>query len=149
MKTVEGPVLGLDLGERRIGLAVSDPGGVIAFPIGALERRGLRADLRALCDLIRERGVVAVAVGLPLHLDGRAGTGAEAARRFAHALGEAASLPVALVDERMTTVIAERTLREAPRGRGRGKRPAKHQVDALAATLILRTYLEQPRAGRA
>ncbi len=53
-----------------------------------------------------------------------------------------------LVDERMTTVIAERTLREAPRGRGRAKRPAKGQVDAVAATLILRSYLERPRAGR-
>jgi putative pre-16S rRNA nuclease len=142
-------VLGLDFGERRIGIAVSDAAGVIAFPVGALDRKGLAADVRALCDLIRERGVVAVVVGLPLHLDGRAGTGADAARRFAQALGEACSLPVSLVDERMTTVIAERTLREAPRGRGPGKRPAKGQVDALAATLILRTWLETPRGGRA
>ena len=146
---MEGPVLGLDLGERRIGMAVSDATGVIAFPVGALDRRSLAADIRALCEMIRERGVVAVVVGLPLHLDGRAGTGAEAARRFAQALGEAAALPVALVDERLTTVIAERALREEPRGRKRGKRPGKHQVDALAATLILRTYLEQPREGRA
>ena len=138
-------MLGLDLGERRIGLAVSDPGGSIAFPIGALERKGLAADVGALCDLIRERGVRSVVVGLPLHLDGRAGSGAAAARRFADALGRACALPVALVDERMTTVIAERTLREAPRGRGRGRRPAKGHVDALAAALILRTYLEQPR----
>ena len=145
---MESPVLGLDLGERRIGLAVSDPAGAIAFPIGALERKGLAADLAALCDLIRERGVRSVVVGLPLHLDGRPGSGAAAARRFADALGQACALPVALVDERMTTVIAERTLREAPRGRGRGRRPAKGQVDALAAALILRTWLEQPREGR-
>ena len=144
---MNGPVLGLDLGERRIGLAVSDPAAVIAFPIGALDRRGLAADVRALCDLIRERGVVAVVVGLPLHMSGRAGTGAEAARRFAKVLGDACALPVALVDERLTTVLAERALREEPRGRGRGKRPQKHQVDALAAALILRTYLEQPRGG--
>ena len=140
-------MLGLDLGQRRIGLAVSDPAGVIAFPIGALDRQGLAKDVQALCELIRERGVVAVVIGLPLHLDGRAGTGAGAARRFAAALGEACSLPVALVDERLTTVIAERALREEPRGRRRGKRPAKQQVDALAAALILRTWLEQPRAG--
>src|SRR5262245_8590073 len=146
---MEGPVLGLDLGERRIGLAVSDPSGAIAFPIGALDRKSLAADIAALCELIRERGVVAVVVGLPLHLDGRAGTGAETARRFAARLGAACSLPVALVDERMTTVIAERALREQPVGRGRRKRPTKHQVDALAATLILRTFLEQPRGGRA
>jgi putative Holliday junction resolvase len=144
---MKGPVLGLDLGARRIGLAVSDPAAVIAFPIGALDRQGLAADVRALCELIRERGVVAVVVGLPLHLSGRAGTGAEAARRFAKALGDASALPVALVDERLTTVLAERALREEPRGRGRGKRPPKYQVDALAAALILRTYLEHPRAG--
>ena len=144
---MEGPVLGLDLGERRIGLAVSDPAAVIAFPIGALDRHGLSADVRALCDLIHERGVVAVVIGLPLHLNGRAGTGAESARRFAKALGDACALPVNLVDERLTTVIAERALREEPRGRGRGKRPRKDQVDALAAALILRTYLEQPRGG--
>src|SRR5262249_6635250 len=130
---MEGPVLGLDLGARRIGLAVSDPAGVIAFPIGALERQGLARDVPALCQLVRERGVVAVVVGLPLHLDGRAGTGAAAARRFADALGAACALPVALVDERLTTLIAERALREEPRGRRRGKRPEKSQVDALAA----------------
>jgi len=142
-------VLGLDFGERRIGLAVSDPAAVIAFPIGALDRQGLAKDVSALCDLIRERGIVAVVVGLPLHLDGRAGTGAAAARRFADALGAACALPVTLVDERMTTAIAERALREEPRGRGRGKRPAKQQVDAIAAALILRTWLERPREGRA
>jgi putative Holliday junction resolvase len=60
---MEGPVLGLDLGERRIGLAVSDPAGVIAFPIGALDRKSLATDIAALCELIRERGVVAVVAG--------------------------------------------------------------------------------------
>src|SRR5262245_20080171 len=146
-KSVQGPVLGLDLGERRIGLAVSDPAAAIAFPIGALDRQSPAADIRSLCDLIRERGVVAVVVGLPLHLSGRAGAGAEAARRFAKALGDACALPVELVDERLTTVLAERALREHPRGRNRSKR-RKGQVDALAAALILRTWLEQPRAGR-
>jgi putative Holliday junction resolvase len=138
---MEGPVLGLDLGTRRIGLAVSDPNGVIAFPIGALERRGLAADLSAICELIRERGVKSAVVGLPLHLDGRSSPGAEAARQFARALEAASSLQVALVDERLTTVLAERALRESPRGR----RQRKQRVDALAAALILRTYLEQPR----
>jgi putative Holliday junction resolvase len=146
---MEGPVLGLDLGERRIGLAVSDAARVIAFPLGALDRKSLATDVEALCALIRERGVAAVVVGLPLHLDGRPGTGAAAARRFAERLGAACALPVSLVDERMTTVIAERALREEPRGRKRGKRPAKGQVDALAATMILRTYLEQAAGGRA
>jgi putative holliday junction resolvase len=142
---MEGPVLGLDLGTRRIGLAVSDPNGVIAFPIGALERRGLAADLAAICELIRERGVKSAVVGLPLHLDGRSSPGAEAARQFARALEAASSLQVALVDERLTTVLAERALSESPRGR----RQRKQRVDALAAALILRTYLEQPREAHA
>jgi putative Holliday junction resolvase len=142
---VQGPVLGLDFGGRRIGLAVSDREGAIAFPVGALERKGLTRDLAALGEVIRERGVVSVVVGLPLHLDGRAGTGATAARAFAAALGEATGLPVALVDERFTTAQAERALAHAPR---RARR-SKEKVDALAATLILRSYLEGPEGARA
>ena len=79
------------------------------------------------------------------------GARARAPRRRAvspDALERACALPIAFVDERLTTVIAERAVREAPRGRGRGPRPAKQQIDALAATLILRTYLEQPREGQ-
>lgn len=135
-----GPVLGLDLGARRIGLAVSDADAAIAFPIGALERTRQSADLAALADVIREREIVAVVVGLPLHMDGRPGIGAAAARAFAEALREAAGIPVALIDERWTTALAERALADAPRKRRR----QKGSVDALAATLILRTYLEQP-----
>jgi putative Holliday junction resolvase len=137
-----GPVLGLDLGARRIGLAISDSAASIAFPAGHLERRGRERDLSALRQLAEERCVVRIVVGLPLHLDGRAGTGAEAARAFAAALGEATQLPVELVDERWTTREAERALREAPAGRRRGRR---QRLDAMAATLLLRTYLEQAR----
>lgn len=143
---VTGPVLGVDLGTRRIGLAVSDPAASIAFPAGVLERRGLARDLEAIREFARERGATRVVVGLPLHLDGRAGAGAEAARRFAAALAEATALPVELVDERWTSAEAERALRAAPRRRRR----QKGNVDALAATLILRTYLEgSPGAGDA
>jgi putative pre-16S rRNA nuclease len=137
---MDGPLLGLDLGTRRIGLAISDADAVIAFPIGALERRGLAQDLEALRELILARGVKGVVVGLPLHLDGRAGSAAQAARRFAEVLGEASALPVELVDERWTSAEAERTLRDAPRA----QRHRKENVDALAATLILRSYLESP-----
>jgi putative Holliday junction resolvase len=135
-----GPVLGLDLGARRIGLAVSDADAAIAFPIGVLERTRRSADLAALAEVIRERKIVAVVVGLPLHLDGRSGTGADAARAFAQALREAVGIPVALIDERWSSAEAERALADAPRKRRR----EKGHVDALAATLILRTYLEQP-----
>jgi putative Holliday junction resolvase len=139
-----GPVLALDLGARRIGLAVSDPEARIAFPAGHLERKGLSADLEAVQALAKERGVTRIVVGLPLLLGGREGSGAEAARRFAAALEQASGLPVALVDERLTTAEAERALREAP---ARRRRARKQVVDAMAATLLLRSYLEQPEPG--
>jgi putative Holliday junction resolvase len=138
-----GCVLGLDFGSRRIGLAVSDPAGVFAFPAGALERTQLAQDLRALGELIAERGVTRIVVGLPLHMSGRSGPQAEAARTFAQALGEATGLPVDLLDERWTSREAERSLRDAP---GRRK-PSKGSVDSVAATLLLRTYLERERGA--
>jgi putative Holliday junction resolvase len=117
---------------------------MIAFPVGVLERRGMPQDLAALRHLVEDRRVRAIVVGLPLHLDGRAGAEADAARKFAAALGEACGLPVALVDERWTTALAERELRDSPRRR----RHKKQDVDAVAATMILRTYLEQPPEAR-
>jgi len=139
-----GPVLGLDLGARRIGLAVSDPDARIAFPAGQLERTGLAADLAAVQALVNDRGVTRIVVGLPVLLSGGDGTGARAARQFARALGEATGLPVALVDERLTTAEAERALREAPARRRRGR---KQVIDAMAATLLLRSYLAQAESG--
>jgi putative Holliday junction resolvase len=142
--TSEPAVLGLDLGSRRIGLAISDPGTGIALPAGHLDRRGLAEDLAALGRLASERAVGRVVVGLPLHLDGRSGTGAEAARRFAAALHAATGLPVDLLDERWTSVQAERALREtSPRRRRR----RKGDVDASAAALLLRTWLERRDRG--
>lgn len=138
-----GCVLGLDFGSRRIGLAVSDDAGVFAFPAGALERSQLAEDLAALGRLIAERGVTRVVVGLPLHMSGASGEQAEAARRFARALAEATQLPVDLLDERWTSREAERSLRDAPARRKR----SRGSVDSVAATLLLRTYLERRRGG--
>ncbi|MDJ0853067.1 MAG: Holliday junction resolvase RuvX [Myxococcota bacterium] len=141
-----GPVLALDYGEKRIGIAVSDPEGDFAFPAGVLERRGRKQDLEALGMLARERNVVAVVVGLPLHMDGRAGPEAEAARAFAAALEAATGLPVTLLDERWTSREAERALREMqPRRRKR----QRARLDDAAATLLLRTWLERERAAEA
>ena len=151
-----GCVLGLDYGSKRIGLAVSDEAGVFAFPAGALERTGLQRDLAALAALIAERGVTRIVVGLPLHLSGRSGPEAEAARAFARALGEAVQLPVDLLDERWTTREAERALRDAPgkrsaqraggeRSSSRPRKRSRGSVDSVAATLLLRTYLERER----
>lgn len=138
--TAPGPVLALDYGSKRIGMAISDTRAEFAFPAGELARKSLARDLDALRKLTRERGVVEIVVGLPLHLDGRAGPEAEAARRFAEAVRGATGLPVALLDERWTTREAERALRESqPR---RGKR-AGTRLDAAAAAILLRTYLER------
>jgi putative Holliday junction resolvase len=140
-----GPVLALDFGTRRIGLAISDAEATIAFPAGHLVRRGLARDLEALRALAVERGVSCIVVGLPLHMDGRSGAAAEAARAFARSLAQATALPVDTLDERWTTAEAERALRHAPRRRRDRK---KEVIDAMAATLILRTYLEARRADR-
>ena len=136
-------VLGLDLGEKRIGLAISDEGASIAFPAGSIQRTGLRRDLAALRKLVRDRDVARVVVGLPIHMNGRRGPEAEAADRFAAALAEAAGVPVDTLDERWTTLAAERTFRETGTS---GRRRAPGTVDAVAAALLLSTYLERRRA---
>jgi len=134
-------VLGIDLGERRIGLAVSDAEGRIAFPAGSLLRKGRKPDFAALCALVRERGIARAVVGLPLHMSGRAGPEAEAARRFAGELAHAAGIPVDTLDERWTSIAAERSLAES--GRRTVERRGKGVVDEVAATLLLSTYLDR------
>ena len=131
-------VLGLDLGRRRIGLAISDPWG-IALPAGTLTRRSLQQDLHWLREWAVEREVTRIVVGLPIHMNGSSGPEAEQARGFARKLGEATQLPVDLLDERWTTVEAERALRETGR-RGRARRKV---IDSVAATILLQTYLER------
>lgn len=133
-------MLGIDLGRKRIGLAISDADERVALPAGMLESRGQRADVAAIGGLARERGVKQIVVGLPLHMNGRAGPEAEAALAFAKALEAAAGIPVATLDERWSSVAAERTLRET--GQSRRKRKTG-EVDTLAATLLLRTFLER------
>ena len=137
-----GPVLALDYGTKRIGMAVSDTEGEFAFPAGVLERRDAARDLASLGAVVAERGVTRIVVGLPLHLDGRAGPEAEAARSFAGALGEATGLPVEMLDERWTSREAERALRES---QPRRSRRAAARLDAAAAAILLRTWLERER----
>jgi putative Holliday junction resolvase len=134
-----GPVLGVDLGEKRIGLAISDPAGIIAFPAGFIASKGRKPDVGALREVILERGIVRVVIGLPIHLSGRPSPGSEAAQKFAEALRTATDLPVDLLDERWTSQAAEDSLSESKRGR----RQRREAVDSVAATLLLRTYLER------
>lgn len=138
---VKGPVLALDYGRRRIGIAVSDEEAQFAFPAGFLACRGRQRDLTALRELIAERSIQRVVVGLPLHMDGRRGETAVAAEKFANAIAEMTGLPVEMLDERWTTREAERALRESRSGRRR----RREAVDSAAATLLLRTYLERAR----
>jgi putative Holliday junction resolvase len=142
-----GRILGVDYGARRIGLAVSDSEARIAFPEGTLERRSERRDLESLCTLVKEKGVVGIVVGLPLHMDGRRGPEAEAAEAFGLKLGQATGLPVEMLDERWTTREADRALRESGL-KGRKGRKKRQVIDSVAATLLLRSYLERrTRAG--
>lgn len=140
---VEGVRIGVDVGTVRVGVAVSDPGGVLATPLTTLARdlRG-GADLDRLARLVRERGAVEVVVGLPTALSGRPGPAARAARDYAAAVAErVAPVPVRLSDERMTTVAATRRLAEA----GRRGRKGRSVVDRSAAILILQGWLDGAR----
>jgi putative Holliday junction resolvase len=138
---VRGPILALDYGTRRIGIAVSDVEAQFAFPVGVLTCRGRERDLAALRQLLAERSIRRIVVGLPIHMDGRRGDTAIAAEKFANAIAEMAGLPVEMLDERWTTREAERALGESPRGR----RKRREAVDSAAATLLLRAYLERAR----
>ncbi len=140
-----GPILGVDLGEKRIGLAVSDAAASIAFPAGFMASHGRARDLVALREVIEARGIVRIVVGLPIHLNGQTSPGSVAARSFAEALGEATGLPVDLLDERWTSRAAERSLSETKGGR----KKRREVVDSVAATLLLRTYLEHQLASQA
>ncbi|MGI9430631.1 MAG: Holliday junction resolvase RuvX [Myxococcota bacterium] len=136
-------VLGIDWGERRIGLAVSDPEGIIATPIGKLDATSRKRDIAAIRALVEERGITEIVVGLPIHMDGRRGEAAEAATRFAADLSAALELPVETLDERWTTAEADRALQEGGRS---GRRRRRESIDSMAATILLRTYLEIRRS---
>lgn len=133
--------LGLDLGTKTIGLAVSDELGITAQGLSTLERRGLRRDLEALSARVAEYGVDRFVLGLPLNMDGSEGGRAEATRKFGTALTDATKLPVLYWDERLTTVAAHRALSEADvSGRKR-----KEVIDQVAAMLILQGWLDAQR----
>ena len=135
-------ILGVDLGSKRIGLAVSDEGGAIAFPAGTLDSRGRKKDLAALRAMIVERKIERAVIGLPLHLDGRHGPEADRATRFATDLERTAGIPVETLDERWTSMEAERLLAPTTHKKKSARR-SKGTVDEMAASILLKTYLEQ------
>jgi putative Holliday junction resolvase len=135
--------LGVDLGERRIGLALSDPSRLVASPHEVLRRSGDPVvDRRAIVDAARELGANVIVVGLPLSLSGHAGPAAKAALAEVEALRAVAGpIDVVVQDERLTTVTAERALGEA-----RMRRDARRNVvDKVAAAVMLQAWLERPK----
>ena len=136
-----GRILGLDVGSKRIGLAVSDPLGITAQGLATLERRNKRHDFGHLERVIHEYKVKEIVVGLPLRMSGAEGTQAEKIQAFAEQLRQRFQLPVHLWDERLTTAEANRLLRETDLSiEKRGK-----AVDRMAAVLILQGWMEKNR----
>lgn len=134
--------LGLDLGERRIGVALSDSAGTMATPYEVVTRSGDRArDHARIAALAEETGADVLVIGLPLSLDGTKGPAAQNVEAEADELGERLDLPVELWDERFSTVEAARRLRAT--GLPRAKR--RHVVDQVAATVILQSWLDANR----
>lgn len=136
-------VIGLDLGARRIGVAVTDELGLTAHPHATIDRHGGQRDLDAVRELVRAQSAARVVIGLPLSPEGERGRAAQAAERFAERLRAVLDVPIELIDESFTTVEATQVLLEADLSRAR----RKQVVDRLAAAFILRRWLEAQGPG--
>ena len=134
-----GTRIGVDVGRARVGVARSDRDGLLATPVETLKRDS--TTIPSLLALVTELGPIEVVVGLPLSLSGSDTESTTDARDFARSLAEAAGVPVRLVDERLTTVSAQRALHDAGR-RARGSRPV---IDQVAAVIILQNALDSER----
>ncbi|HLF07722.1 MAG TPA: Holliday junction resolvase RuvX [Dehalococcoidia bacterium] len=135
-------LLGLDVGERRLGVAVSDPDGVLASPVAVVERRGTLLDFRAIADLAEAHEVARIIVGLPISLNGSIGPQAQRVLAFIEELRPLTPVPIETWDERYTSVAAEDLLRQA------GLSPAKRRqrIDSAAAAVLLQDYLDSHHA---
>lgn len=136
-----GRVLALDLGKRRIGLALSDELGITAQGLETLERSNIREDLARLSQLVLDKNVALILMGNPLHMSGREGRQTEYTREFAARLQAATGLPLEFRDERLTTVEAQRVLRQS----GISIEKRAKAVDKLAAMILLESYLDSQR----
>jgi putative Holliday junction resolvase len=134
-------ILGIDYGERRIGIAISDPSATIAQPLTVLTRRaGKRPPVQAIADLIKLHDAQHVVIGLPLTLAGDESDWTREVRAFGNKLALRAGTGVSFADERMSSVAAERAVRSL--GLKRSEREQKERIDAAAAMLILQSYLD-------
>jgi putative holliday junction resolvase len=131
-------ILGLDFGMRRVGIAMSDPGRTMAFPVEVYEARGPELDAGFYRELVRENEIERIVVGLPLHTSGREGELALRARNFGQWLASVTGRPVVYHDERYSTFEAEQSLLDA----GLSSKKRKARRDKLAAQIMLQSYLE-------
>jgi putative Holliday junction resolvase len=133
--------LALDIGDERIGVALSDPTGILASPYTIIDRRDEKQDIEAIINIVGQHQVQQIVVGLPRSMDGTVGRQAEKVKDFTRRLSSSTDVPVTYRDERLTTVSAKRLMREA----GRKKTRKKPRYDAMAAAIILQSYLDEER----
>ena len=133
------PILGIDFGQVRIGLAISDELRFLAHPLQTIPAN--RSSVKKIAEIVRDRKVEMVVVGVPRQMSGKVGAAANAALEFADRLRAQLPCPVGTWDERLTTVAAERALRDA----GRKTRQTRQVVDQVAAQMILQSYLDRER----
>ena len=136
--TGKGRILALDLGKKRIGLALSDPLGITAQGLPTLERTNIREDMAALAHLVRDREVTLLLMGNPLHMSGHEGRQTEYVHQFAERLAAHTGIPLKYWDERLTTVEAHRVLRSS----GIGIEKRARAIDKLSAVILLESYLD-------
>lgn len=131
-------LIALDIGERRIGVAVSDPTGTLARPLTTVHRASRQEDFQTIKELVQEHEADRVIVGLPVSLDGTEGPQARKTRRYADRLAEILPVPIAYWDERYSTEAAAEILQ----GRRRRRRRMREEIDTMAAAVILQSYLD-------
>lgn len=139
LKNTKGSLLGVDFGDARTGLAISDVNRTLASGRECIKEKGLEKTAEKVCEYALSQGVSGIVVGLPKNMDGSEGHRADRARRFAALLEELTALPVALADERLTTVAASRYLNQTDT---RGKK-RKDVIDTLSAQIILQNALDR------
>lgn len=137
-------ILGIDLGDKKIGLALSDPMGWTAQGLGVIASKGsIDGDIAAIKEYVERHEVEKVVIGLPLNMDGSSGPRAEKAKAFASRMEKKLKVPVAMTDERLTTVAAEKLLIEADLSRNKRRKV----IDKMAAVIILQNYLDTKAAN--
>jgi putative Holliday junction resolvase len=137
--TAKPRIIGLDVGDQRIGVAISDPLGITAAGLETIERKNMRADIMAVVDMARRHGAVEIVLGLPKNMDGTIGEQAQKVQAFGRKLARASGLPIIYEDERLSTVSAIRTL--TLQGVKTGEN--KGLVDRQSAAIILQKFLDR------